>query len=365
MSAISSVPYQPQLAQPIHASPLQTLEQSKVDEHVLQDAPLGSVAASADPVAAIKELILQQSDPLLIMFLEDLASETVKLNTLLSFPQQVIHGERFYLTGNCSYEEAEIRGFADRHNLAATLDPVRWSFLNQASSAQDVIYFESFYIDEKISQVPNACENSELVLSSKNCHGFEPKETLESDKDFSAFQNSYKDLKQLEERFSKLHKSQTVTFLLHENFEHAWRLIRTPELENLLDRTISSRSFTLRTLYEEDLHRQVTDELSNIILWLAKEMEKNTNETFEIRQQSLFQACESDVGELKYVVVGMHHFPTPLNENNPQLESTRKYFASKKLCVLISEQIIADQKSRVEEMKQEISEKFPSTNGKI
>jgi len=356
--SISSVPLVGQLAQA-------SLEQSK--EPSFQDASASSIAAPLDPVEAIKALILQQDDYTLIVELEWLATQTKDLNVLLSMPQQVIHGEKYYLSGNCSYEEAQFRGFGERHNLAKTQDPVRWSFLNQASSPEDVIHLEGFPVGEKVNPSENRCETCELVLATKKCRGFEPAEAFEMEAYNLALQNTYKELREQEVRFSELFKSHTVTFLLYDDdfFARAWSLIKTPELESMLDLTISARYDGVRHVFQEMLHTKVTDELWNTISWFQKEIGKKNNESFKIRQQSLLQALETGDGQLKYVVAGLNHFPTPLNETDPLLESTRTFFASRKLCVLISEQIIADKKKIVEELKQEIIERFPSMQGKI
>ena len=325
-------------------------------------ATVPSLAVPSDPIANIKALMLEQDDPLLIKMLGYLIEDMDKLNALESLPERTIHGERYSLCGNCSYEEAEIRGFAERHSLAATLDPVRWSFLHQACSDKDLAYIEGSRAGERISQAEHP--SSEPVLHSKKCFGWEPKETIEWEEEYLALLSTQEALKQMEERLAKEPKSKTSLFIMFSQLD-LWNLITNDNLESLLHRTMETRIPILKTIREEELHREVTAALWDTIAWLAQKMDQSIDATWEIRQNSLLHILSSDEGTTKYVVAGMNHFPTPLNQNNSLLEKTRAYFASKKHCVLISEQILADQVRRVETMKQEIIQLFPSMMGRI
>lgn len=351
-----------QLINTNEASLKQTLFLNRL-EQPLKYAKSDELKMATDLLAAIKSLRLQSGSTLLTI-LEDMAEKTIKYCTLASLPEQIIHGEKYYLTGNSPYEDAEIRCFAETHDLLATLDPVRWSFINNASSASDVAYIEGFSIDQKIENVANTSQLCELVLRSKNCRGWEPLETIESDEEYAICIQKYNRLKQAEQDLLNIPSNQMIIFTIKN--KDVWERIKTPELKNLLIQTVQEKA---KGKFNEDFHHlaktfhlEVLNAVMDTTSSLLNKMQESIDKTFEIRQQSLFKACESNDWKIKYVVAGMKHFPTQLNTNDPQLESTQKYFGTKKYCVLISEQIVANAKSKIEESKQLLAEYLQSNN---
>ncbi|MBA2367596.1 MAG: tetratricopeptide repeat protein [Candidatus Protochlamydia sp.] len=305
---------------------------------------------AADWLAAINQLSLQHELPVLKL-LSLVGEDIINYSTLASLPQQTIYGEKYYLTGNSSYEEAEIRCFAENHSLWAILDPVRWSFIKNASTNEDVAYIEGCYSGHK-AYVTKTSELSELVLNSKNCLGWEPLENLQSDQNFLTYQHSLEELEAIKKSLPGISKSNILKFLtickiMYEKTLH-WN---PPALDRLLD-TLNELDYGKQLLLKEKLYHETEIALSEAILINKNYIDKIIKETFEIRQKSLFKACDSQDWKIKYVVAGMDHFPTPFNVNKPGLESTRKYFSTKKHCVLISEKILAYKKNKMEEGKQ-------------
>lgn len=313
----------------MQSAPLSTPSQSAY----ATGAPLSSNPSSANS-SAVASIGNHSLFGRLISLIETQRTEIEKLNLL---PTIILNGERYFTTGNSLFDNATIRCFAEIHNQEA-IKRQKWAFFDVYCRPNDVLLLEGAPAGQEVDPMLLIDTTAQRVISRVSSYGWEPHEWLDNlhftlKSKLNIYLCALKETNQID----------IVDFCLQNGFKDLFAIIAQirSDFVDLLRATANAHIPEVRREKENDLRALVfaaLHELEEANHQLFCEAERRF---FPLRNREFIQRLEQHEGHMRYIVGGLDHFPTPLSENDSNLDETRNYLASKKYCVLIPKRVCA------------------------
>lgn len=268
--------------------------------------------------------------------------------------KQTIGEKVYYVAGNCSFEKATIRCFAEIHKNDA-LNEQKWSLLDTVCTEKDLIYIEGVSHNEKVDTT-NQKDTAKKVMQKVRCMGWEPAHSVE-DAEYTTLGIDEEELKKWQEKYKACSIGDIIQFCMDDEFLPIRFQIEDECTRNLLYEILDSKNKDLKALKESELYEKIGERFRETIYDIQKRLNEIGDKTFSPRNRQMCTLLEANQGRTQYVIAGVEHFPHICGQEHLGfVDETKKFLDTKKYCILIPEAVVAYLDAKIAKSKKEIEE---------